>query len=340
MLHPVHFSKKICGPTPIIVHKKNLVLWRGPSDKLVCFPDVCSHRGAQLSKGRIGNDGLLQCGYHGWQFDKKGICVKVPQASEKQQVQLPLACNIKPWKVVESAGIVWVAPHGPIFPSIAERVGSFSHSEHFVTDYVLDARYSYELQIENLLDPAHIHFVHNGFQGNESKAGHIKAKEIEVDNVKMTLSGVFEHTNDASIPTIRIVFHWPSVIDVSIYNKDMEVVRKNIIYVTPKNAGTCRVLFRDVAMKKFLAPPFVRMLLGSPSIEETYQIVNQEVVNAIMNQDVTMLESQQKNFKEGHTFRSLLLTESDCLIREYKRVAKRWAQEAAIELGDGPQKMT
>lgn len=324
MLQPVHFSRNVVTPTPVRVNKTNLVLWRGAKNQLHCFPDVCPHRGAQLSKGRVTESSTLQCSYHGWQFNEKGKCAKVPQAQSGQYI--PKACNVKPWKVVEKAGIIWVAPGTESYPDITSRIGDFDTDHHFVTDYVMDARYSYELQIENLLDPAHIHFVHNGFQGDESKAGHILAKNIHVDSVNMTLTGVFQHTNNANVPVIRIVFHWPSIVDVSIYNKNEDVVRKNIIYVAPQTEGTCRVLFRDVAMKKFLAPPLARMFLSSPSIENTYQAVNQEVVHAIMKQDVEILESQQLNAPSKY----LLITESDRLILEYIKVSKLWAESAKI----------
>jgi len=293
--------------------------------------------------GRVTDGGQLQCSYHGWQFDAKGTCVRVPQAADKQYI--PKACNVRPWQVIERGGIVWLAPPAvlltPGVTAITERIREFSCEDAFITDYVLDANYSYELQIENLLDPAHIHFVHNGFQGSESKAGFIRATDIKVDYERMTISGTFEHTLRTDVPMIKIEFHWPSIVDVSIFNKSGEVVRKNIIYVTPATDRTCRVLFRDVAFKQFLAPPFVRMFLGSPSIEESYQVVNKEVVDAIMQQDIRILESQEVNKASRYT----LLTESDRLIVEYRRVCKKWAVAAAGAApatvhGPGPQKMT
>ena len=328
MLQPVHFSKKLTGTiTPVRVQNQNLLLWRGPKNEVSCFPDVCPHRGAQLSKGRV-EKGALQCSYHGWQFDTQGKCVKVPQADAGQYI--PKACNIQPWKVVEKAGIIWAAPPGTpsaSYPFIADRVGEFSTNDAFVTDYLLDANYPYELQIENLLDPAHIHFVHSGFQGSENKAGFIRASEISVCYEKMTLTGVFEHAERDDVPDIKIVFHWPSVVDVSIYNRRGNIVRKNIIYVTPSTDKTCRVLFRDVALKTYLAPPFARMLLGSPSIEDTYQVVNNGVVDAIMQQDIAILESQAEA-QATRSPRYVLLTESDRLIVEYRRVCKKWAAAA------------
>lgn len=69
-----------------------------------CMADECPHRRAPLSRGRLyrqpastaaataaaggagataaagqGGDVLLECAYHGWQFDGSGECVRLPQ---------------------------------------------------------------------------------------------------------------------------------------------------------------------------------------------------------------------------------------------------------------------
>ena len=321
MLHPVHFSKQVTShPTQVCVHDRKLVLWRGANNSIACLPDVCPHRGAELSKGAV-HSGELQCPYHGWKFNSLGKCTRVPQAAKGQYI--PRACNAKPWTVIESAGVVWVAPSNPDEKAAGphKKVREFSSEEAFVTDYVLDANYSYDLQIENLLDPAHIHFVHHGFQGNERKAGYIKASEMVVNDEDMTISGTFTHTTH-DVPVIHIVFHWPSVVDVSIFNVGGKIMRKNIIFVTPIANDKCRVLFRDVAMKKFLAPPFAHTFLNTSSVEDVYQVINSEVVAAIMKQDIDILESQQSN--TGSSKRYLLLTESDRMIVEYIRVKQKW----------------
>lgn len=353
-MHPIAFSNKLlpCDVTRAVVRNTPLVMWRG-KDAVTCLPDVCSHRGAQLSRGKITDAATIQCPYHGWEFDQRGTCVRVPQARKDQYI--PKACHLRPWRVVESHGIVWVAPpaskasKAPAAPAtptlhemleasrITERVQGFNAREHFVTDYTLDANYSAELQIENLLDPAHIHFVHNGFQGDEAKAGHIEAMDVTVDHANKILRGVFRHTGRTDIPVIDITYHWPSLVDVSIKDpQTLHTVRKNIIYVTPSTDTTCRVLFRDVAFKKYLVPDagplsFAHLLLGAPSIANTYQVVNETVVEAIMTQDIDILESQQANVSVAGTAvappygqKYMLLTESDRLILEYRKVMKQW----------------
>ncbi|KAK3244991.1 hypothetical protein CYMTET_45420 [Cymbomonas tetramitiformis] len=43
------------------------------------FRDLCPHRLAPLSEGRINEEGDLECPYHGWSFDGCGTCVSIPQ---------------------------------------------------------------------------------------------------------------------------------------------------------------------------------------------------------------------------------------------------------------------
>ncbi|CAN1797978.1 Protochlorophyllide-dependent translocon component 52, chloroplastic, partial [Linum perenne] len=44
------------------------------------FDDMCPHRLAPLSVGRIDQWGRLQCMYHGWCFNGGGECKLIPQA--------------------------------------------------------------------------------------------------------------------------------------------------------------------------------------------------------------------------------------------------------------------
>ena len=66
--------------TPASVFGEPLVLWRSEDDGTVhCADDVCPHRAAALSEGRL-RDGKLECYYHGWQFDGKKVCCFNPSS--------------------------------------------------------------------------------------------------------------------------------------------------------------------------------------------------------------------------------------------------------------------
>ena len=68
-------------------------------------------------EGRIDEDGCLQCSYHGWSFDGKGACTKIPQAAsegpEARAVRSPRAAVAKlPTLVSQGLLFVWPDENG------------------------------------------------------------------------------------------------------------------------------------------------------------------------------------------------------------------------------------
>src|SRR5579884_2567691 len=64
-------------PLPVRVLGEDLVLFRDEYGRLGLLGLHCSHRGADLSYGRIEHGGL-RCLYHGWLFDVQGRCLEQP----------------------------------------------------------------------------------------------------------------------------------------------------------------------------------------------------------------------------------------------------------------------
>src|SRR6187402_3721697 len=64
-------------PRAVQVLDQELVVFRDGESRAHALINRCCHRGAKLSLGRI-TDGNLACGYHGWQYDGNGCCVRVP----------------------------------------------------------------------------------------------------------------------------------------------------------------------------------------------------------------------------------------------------------------------
>src|SRR5690606_1147121 len=83
------------------------------------FKDLCMHRGAALSLGRVV-DGNIECPYHGWQYDGTGACVRIPSLSPSDPI--PTKARATAYPVREMADLVWVALEEPIapFPSFPE----------------------------------------------------------------------------------------------------------------------------------------------------------------------------------------------------------------------------
>ncbi|PTT95553.1 hypothetical protein DBR45_48545, partial [Pseudomonas sp. HMWF031] len=56
-------------------HGQAFAIWRALDGTLSVVSDRCPHKGASLSAGRVGEEGLA-CPYHGWCFQSDGHCAK------------------------------------------------------------------------------------------------------------------------------------------------------------------------------------------------------------------------------------------------------------------------
>ena len=77
---PVALSEELPqngSPLAVRILGEDLVLFRDPKGQLGLIGRACSHRGTDLSYGRI-EEGGLRCLYHGWLYDTGGRCVEQP----------------------------------------------------------------------------------------------------------------------------------------------------------------------------------------------------------------------------------------------------------------------
>src|SRR5918996_4744741 len=69
------------APLPVTLFGEELVLFRDDQGRIGLIGLHCSHRGADLSYGRL-EDGGLRCIYHGWLYDRTGRCLEQPGEPE------------------------------------------------------------------------------------------------------------------------------------------------------------------------------------------------------------------------------------------------------------------
>ena len=131
-----------------------LVMLRESGGTLRALEDRCPHRLLPLSMGKRVGD-AIQCGYHGMTFDGTGRCVRVPG-----QDNAPRSAFVETYPVEERHGVVWVwmgeGEPGPLFdlPQLSDPSWHAHHGGH------LEIRANYLNVAENLVDPAHVSFVH------------------------------------------------------------------------------------------------------------------------------------------------------------------------------------
>lgn len=143
------------GPQPFTLLGENIVLWKQADGSPAALQDRCCHRTARLSKGFVEN-GHIVCGYHGWQFDCSGTCVKIPQAPEGAA---PSQARVKSYHCQEKYGYVWVALEDPLrdIPDFPED-GAEGYRRIF--QFYQTWKTSPLRFMENSFDNSHFSFVH------------------------------------------------------------------------------------------------------------------------------------------------------------------------------------
>ena len=147
----------------ITILEQNIVTYRNSSGTVVALEDRCPHRQLPLSKGkRIGDD--VQCGYHGMTFDCSGKCVRIPG-----QENVPASAFVNAYPVHEMNDIVWIWMGDPdkANPALVFDMPEFSDARwHAHQGEALHINSNYLNVAENLVDPAHVSFVHPTTLGN------------------------------------------------------------------------------------------------------------------------------------------------------------------------------
>ena len=125
------------------------------------FRDVCPHRFARLSDGRVIDD-TLQCPYHGWQFSAEGRCVHVPAMGDAT----PPSARLTAPHVMEKYGMVWVAPEDPITdPLVIDEWDDPALDKVWIEP--VDVTAGAAQVVDNFLDFAHFPYVHAGTFGSD-----------------------------------------------------------------------------------------------------------------------------------------------------------------------------
>jgi phenylpropionate dioxygenase-like ring-hydroxylating dioxygenase large terminal subunit len=143
-----------------------VVLFRREDGHPVALEDRCCHRQAPLSMGKLKGD-VVECPYHGLQFDTSGKCVRVPS-----QDRVPPSARVKAYPVVERHHWIWIWMGEP-----AKADPALIEDFHWLDDPAwrfggssMHVKANYLLLIENLLDTTHLVFLHPTTLGTDDFA--------------------------------------------------------------------------------------------------------------------------------------------------------------------------
>lgn len=155
-LMPMH--RLDAGPQAFTLLGEALVLWKSPDGTPSALRDRCCHRTARLSRGFITERGTLACGYHGWEYNCAGQCVRIPQNPDGRA---PDGIRVEGFRCVERYGYVWVSLEDPLAP-----IPDFPEEHMPGYRRILQFHERWDTSplrvMENAFDNSHFSFVHKG----------------------------------------------------------------------------------------------------------------------------------------------------------------------------------
>ena len=294
-----------------------VLLARTHEGEVMALRDICPHRAAPLSAGRITREGAVECPYHGWQFRKDGVCSLIPSTVAGQDTVDPSRIRVKRYPVREQDGLIWAYfaanEHGlpvgePPRVPVAQAKPRWTESQLFPCGI--------DHAVIGLMDPAHAPYVHGRWWWRVKPREKVKAYAPLPNGFVMTRHApskkAYKLLGGANVST-EITFELPSTrfenIRVSLFGKTFDV--SGLTVCTPIDADATQVtqIFYWPGWLFFLKPFF--MLLGPTFLGDDRRIV--------------VLQ------KEGLKFDPplMLIQDSDVPAMWYHRLKKAWADSVS-----------
>ncbi|MHA6180592.1 aromatic ring-hydroxylating dioxygenase subunit alpha [Pseudomonas mohnii] len=153
------------GLYPSTILGEKVVLFRKADGTPVALEDACPHRKLPLSMGRKQGD-HIECGYHGLTFDCSGSCVRAPGSS-----RIPQGAKVRSYPLAVRYGLIWIWM-GDLELADPEKI--FQVKEWGDPEWginrggTMTVECNYLYMTDNLLDPAHVAWVHQTSFGNSA----------------------------------------------------------------------------------------------------------------------------------------------------------------------------
>ncbi len=247
--YPLHYVEDLdkSKPTPFTLLDQDLVIWwDNTASCWRVFEDKCPHRLAPLSEGRIAEDGLLECPYHGWTFAGSGQCDRIPQQAEGTKAEASQRACVTSLPTTVRQGLLFAYPGKPENAD-QTKVPIVDPLEDLSDEWVCintfrDLPYDALTLMENVLDSSHLPFTHHQSVGNRVNAGPV---ELEVvSSGKQGFKGMWEEgPRRGTLGRQDTTFIAPGLMWHDLTSKQFGRTL-TVVYATPIRKGQCRLFAR------------------------------------------------------------------------------------------------
>lgn len=243
------------GPLRVVLAGEPIVLFQDRSGAIGALIDRCPHRGVALSLGRVGDDGCLECPFHGWRFDVGGVNRHTPLNPEARREGLSaLALPVR-----RLGDYIWVytdpAAAAPPEPVVPEGLVSTKLARTY-TERLWNCHWTRAM--ENMLDSAHVPFVHRRTIGKDARRRIMDHSRMDVSWEPTEWGGRARASLDGRDAGAVLEFHRPNLmaLHIPIPGRRMSIHA----LVLPEAEGRTRLVV--VGSRDFARWPMLNLLFG------------------------------------------------------------------------------
>lgn len=193
---------------------EDLVLFRTLAGTYGLIGRRCVHRGAELTVGFVEHDGI-RCGYHGWHFNRSGICTDRPFDRTRRPGVPPDVRPLPAYPVQEKAGLLWAYLGPQPAPELPDW-DVFHWPDSFTQIATLEIPCNWLQCQENAVDPVHFEWLHNNLPRRQLQPDSefsTRTLNLQVDDAPWgLLTRRYREGSDTDTPLWRIgrAILWPN----------------------------------------------------------------------------------------------------------------------------------
>ncbi|MFR0672861.1 Rieske 2Fe-2S domain-containing protein [Enterobacterales bacterium AW_CKDN230030176-1A_HGKHYDSX7] len=215
--------------TPARLCDRDIVIVRTASGKLAVYDAHCPHLGAHLGYGGVVEGEHVRCPFHGWEYDGRGRCSKIPF------VDGPMKVGLREWPTVVRGGMLqaWFDTQGnpPVWTPLEADHHGWTLPVHG-PDCAWNLRAHVQDIAENGVDVAHFTTVHGA-----QAIGELNDVRFEGALARWTSISASELSGKPSIAVAQVVLDALGLHRVQVQIDDGKLAFRSFLYVTPVADG-------------------------------------------------------------------------------------------------------
>lgn len=275
-------NKELIGHKPkrYIFNEYPIALYKDLNNKIIATSDICIHRGASLSHGKLLPNNCLQCPYHGWEY-KNGLIEHMPGCPDINKKTF----GVPQFEIKEINNDVYIRP---TYDINSEKGNIYNHTIYIPPEanddnFVRISGFKHIkrpnfLITENVLDMMHISYVHSF--GNNMEPVPFEISYEDIDN----LSGrTTFHYNSGPTSMSRIIGGTKNVVvENEFHLPDATVTRVKANDITKTIITHCYPIGKNESILHYdLYRNFLKTPLFDPLFEWQMDLTLQEDIDII-----------------------------------------------------------